>query len=316
MKDGFILRPARWDDLAAVAAITELEAKRFNDPLISSSVEELQAAWQEPGYNLETDACVVEAPNGLIVGYEEYSEDKPNQDVVLDGYVHPDYCGLGIGTAMLHWAKNRLLKDSESIPNSETVTLRVHISIDETAADVLLRAEGFQPTRYFWKMKTHLELAPPVPVIPAGFNLIPFNPDTHMQAIHAAHEEAFSDHWGYTPHTLESFVHRHTVQREFDPNLWFLLWDADQIAGYALCRFQDEEGWVGSLGVRRPWRKQGLGLYLLKQAFAAFYERQMPLVGLTVDSDSLTGATRLYEKAGMQKDKTYAQYALVLREAK
>jgi ribosomal protein S18 acetylase RimI-like enzyme len=57
---------------------------------------------------------------------------------------------------------------------------------------------------------------------------------------------------------------------------------------------------VGELGVLRPWRRRGLGRALLLQAFAAFRERGLGRAGLGVDAESLTGAHRLYESAGMR----------------
>ena len=59
-------------------------------------------------------------------------------------------------------------------------------------------------------------------------------------------------------------------------------------------------GWVGTLGVRRPWRKRGIGLALLRHSFNEFYRRGKRKVGLGVDAQNLTGALRLYESAGMQ----------------
>ncbi len=79
--------------------------------------------------------------------------------------------------------------------------------------------------------------------------------------------------------------------------------DGDEIAGINLCRpqsFDDAEvGWVGTLGVRRQWRKRGMGLALLRHSFNEFYRRGKRKVGLGVDAQNLTGALRLYENAGM-----------------
>ena len=57
--------------------------------------------------------------------------------------------------------------------------------------------------------------------------------------------------------------------------------------------------WVHVLGVRRPWRRRGLGLALLLRVFAEFYARGERRAVLQVDSENETGATRLYERAGM-----------------
>jgi ribosomal protein S18 acetylase RimI-like enzyme len=59
-------------------------------------------------------------------------------------------------------------------------------------------------------------------------------------------------------------------------------------------------GWVGILGVRRQWRRRGLGRALLLKALQEFRSRGFREVGLGVDAASLTGATRLYESVGMR----------------
>jgi len=90
------------------------------------------------------------------------------------------------------------------------------------------------------------------------------------------------------------------------------------VAGGCLCtlgRPEDAEmGWVNLLGVRRAYRKQGLGLALLQTAFAEFSQRGKKRVGLGVDAQNLTGALGLYEKAGMHVAMQQRSYQKVLRE--
>ena len=103
--------------------------------------------------------------------------------------------------------------------------------------------------------------------------------------------------------TFEDWRHWMTKAESFDPLLWFLALDGDEIAGFSLCR-QDatdvNAGYVGTLGVRRPWRRQGLGEALLLHSFKAFRQRGWTRGTLGVDASSPTGATRLYERAGMR----------------
>ena len=77
--------------------------------------------------------------------------------------------------------------------------------------------------------------------------------------------------------------------------------------------YQMDDGWVDTLGVRRPWRRKGLGMALLQHSFGEFYRRGKYKVGLDVDSQNLTGATRLYERAGMHVARTYISYEKELR---
>jgi ribosomal protein S18 acetylase RimI-like enzyme len=77
-----------------------------------------------------------------------------------------------------------------------------------------------------------------------------------------------------------------------------------EIAGMALNTLWafdgSDEGYVMTLGVRRPWRKQGLGLALLQHSFGKHYRRGKRRVALHLDASNLTGALRLYERAGME----------------
>ena len=59
--------------------------------------------------------------------------------------------------------------------------------------------------------------------------------------------------------------------------------------------------------------KKGLGLALLHHAFGVFYDQGKNSVGLGVDGDSLTRATKLYEKVGMKVQQQIVTYELELR---
>ena len=106
-----------------------------------------------------------------------------------------------------------------------------------------------------------------------------------------------------------------TSREDFDPSLWFIAWDgrSAEIAGYSLCRYRMGLGWVGTLGVRRAWRKRGLGEALLLHSFGEFYKRGTPTIGLGVDAQNPTSATRLYKKAGMYVAAEYVIYEKELR---
>jgi mycothiol synthase len=101
------------------------------------------------------------------------------------------------------------------------------------------------------------------------------------------------------PGNFEAWKHRKFERPDFDASLWFLAYEGEQIAGGALCSSHDEQGWVDALGILRPWRRKGLGMALLQHAFSEFYRRGLSKAGLGVDSQNLTGATRLYKRAGM-----------------
>ncbi len=302
------LRPAAWADLEGVTQLILDVCTADGDPTIAVTSEELAREWKSEDFHLETDAWVVQAPNGQIVGYEEFSNRHVHAKYSGDGYVHPDYLGRGIGTAMLRALDERALEEMKLAEPDLRVYIRNGLAAGDTYGREMHEAQGYQPIRFSWHMEINLTEAPSAPVWPEGVEVRPFVLDDHNQAVFEAHEEAFSDHWGHTPGTYADWQTRMTHHEDFDPSLWFIAWDGDQIAGYSLCRYRMGIGWVGSLGVRRPWRKHGLGMALLLHSFGEFHKRGMNTIGLGVDASNPTGATRLYQKAGMKITAEYVIY--------
>jgi len=123
-------------------------------------------------------------------------------------------------------------------------------------------------------------------------------------ALLATLNEAFADDPFWQEVTPSSFRAFYLGARGFDPALWLLAWDGDELAGLSLAYPEREAdaalGWIATLGVRLPWRRQGLGEALLRLSFSDLYARGLRRVGLGVDAQNVTGALRLYERVGMR----------------
>jgi mycothiol synthase len=307
------LRSVSWEDVKSVAQLILDVCIADGDPAITVTEEELSRFWGSSDFNIETDAWVVETREGKIVGYQEFYCKQAHAAMVGDGYVHPEFHELGIGTAMLRTLERRARQEMELAQPGRRVFIRNGVAGNDAAACELHENEGYQAIRFSWHMEIQLEVEPHVPAFPDGIELRPFLLDEHNHTLYEAHEEAFSDHWGHVLGTFESWNH-HVINREnFDSTLFFIAWDGDQIAGYSLCRYRMGSGWVGSLGVRRLWRKRGLGEALLLHSFQEFYKRGTRTIGLGVDAQNPTGATRLYTKAGMHVASESVVYEKELR---
>lgn len=310
-----VLRPAHWADLKPVAQLILDVCTADGDPTATTSEEDLRRFWNSPNFKLETDAWVVQTKEGKIVGYQEFYNRHAHASIAGDGYVHPEFHGLGIGTTMLRALERRACDEMKLAEPGLRVFIRNGMPIGDTSAREMHENEGYRPIRFSWHMEIKLEETPRTPTWPAGIELRPFVLDEHNSAVFEAHEEAFSDHWGHTPWTFEQWQHHISGREDLDPSLWFIAWDgrSAEIAGYSLCRYRMGIGWVGTLGVRRAWRKRGLGKALLLHSFGEFYKRGMQTIGLGVDAQNPTGATRLYQKAGMHVAAEYVIYEKELR---
>lgn len=307
---GLKLRPAQWADIKPVTQLILDVCTAEGDPTFAVTSEELEHEWKNPGFDLEKNAWVVENEDGRIVGYEEFNNRHAHASLMGDGYVHPEFMGHGVGTAMLRALEDRAREEEQLAESDLRIFIRNGMAIGDAVAREMHEHEGYKPIRYSWRMEITLNEAPPTPQLPTGIELRPFVREQHDYALFEAHEEAFSDHWGHTPGTYQRWQH-HFEDR--DRSLWYIAWDGDQIAGYSLCRYRMGIGYVGTLGVRRAWRKRGLGEALLLHSFNEFYKRGTRTIGLGVDAENPTGATRLYKKVGMHVASEYVIYEKELR---
>src|SRR5207244_5233923 len=129
------------------------------------------------------------------------------------------------------------------------------------------------------------EEPPPEPEWPEGLEPRPFEYE-HARAFWAADDEAFQDEDGYEQQPFEEFVTRRVESPRFDAGLWTAVWAGDEIAATLIVdRKRFGGGWIGGLGVRRRWRRRGLGRALLLRSFAPLYERGERRVSLNVPPD-------------------------------
>jgi mycothiol synthase len=295
----FVVRPTQWSDLEAVTTLIREVLTADGDAMSAVTAAELAREWKTEGFTLETDAWVAATANGRVVGCEEFNHRHAHAYFNGDGYVHPDYRGLGIGTALLRKVEERARVEMQLAEPDLRVYIRNGMSGADRSAREIHEYEGYKPLRHHWMMEINLAEAPMVKAFPDGIELRPFEKDAQNYLVFQAENEAFQDHWGNVPAAYNNWKLRKLGREEFDPSLWHVAWDDDQIAGYAQTRYRNEIGWVGNLGVRRPWRKRGLGEALLLHSFNEFYKRGITRIGLGVDASNPTGATRLYQKVGM-----------------
>ena len=310
---GLTLRHASWEDVTAVAKLSHDVAKMEGDASFVLNADELANEWKNEGFSVERDVFVVETQDGRVVGSEEFYNEKDHYKLKTDGCVHPEFRGLGIGTSLLREIGERSHAEMELAAPNVRVFIQSIINKNDEAGHALLRAEGYSLIRYYWRMEIKLQEAPPAVTFSDSIELRPFVKDEHAVAVWQADNEVFRDHWGSHEASYEEWSHRKFGRPEFDPTLWLIAWDGDQIAGFSQNRFRMGIGWVGTLGVRRPWRKKGLGLALLQHSFGEFYKRGMTTIGLGVDASNPTGATRLYQRAGMYVASEFATYEKELR---
>jgi len=319
---GWSMRPAHEDDIPALAI---LDAAHTRDAVgqVLRTENEIRIEWKSPTFDPSTDSQLVINASGKIAGWCEVYAFAPFVRMQSRLRIDPKVEVSATAEVLIDWAKERAREAMQSAPDGVRVILTQAAYATHPQYAELLQAADFTYTRSFLRMRIEMESLPEDPHWPQGITVRPMVAGADDRAAVHALRDAFQDHWGYveTPfeEDLEEWQQWIHEDEDFDTDLWLLAMDGDEIAGFCQCYpiVGDDPriGLVDELGVRRPWRGQGLATALLKHAFRTFYQRGKPVVELGVDAKSPTGATRLYEKAGMSVSWTNNIYEIEIRAA-
>ena len=287
LPDGFTARRVTPEDAPAVNALV-IAADEAVQGWSDSTETDLTHWWRE--VDLGHDSWVVDygsAPAAYGVLY-------PQGDTAdLDCYVHPERKGLGLGSWLLACGEERARE-------RELAKAHAWALAPDRDAQRLFELRGYREVRRYYHMLIDMDEPPPEAEWPKGFTVDTFAPED-AKVFHATLNEAFAEEWNWIPMPFERWLELRVRAPDADPSLWFIVREGDETAAVLRGDAQRfDSGWIGAVGVRKPWRKRGLGLALLHHAFGEFYGRGEKRVGLGVDSQNPTGATRLYERAGMR----------------
>lgn len=320
----FTLRPGRLEDLEQAVPMFNLSSQK----MIGADEFEMQeyiAEWTSPTINLEGDTRVAVTPDGKVLGViEVWNNTPPHVQNWIWARVHPEYEGQGIGTALMEWAEARAREKLVLAEPDTRVIMRTGTLAVNTTAKELFDAVGYTGIRHSFTMERVMDTPPEPPVIPKGIVIRPIIAPAEYEEIHRVDQEAFRDHWGHVDQPFEETFAQlmHFIQEsgKHDPALWFVAMDGDRMAGISLCRLvanaDPESGWVDTLAVRKEYRKHGVGLALLLHSFREFSQRGQRKAQLGVDSGNLTGALRLYQRAGMHVLRQFDLYEKELRSGR
>jgi len=303
LPEGYEIRPATIDDLDAVAAVmraADIDVTGGSD-LDADMIRDL---WSSPSIDLTLDAWVV--TNGdPIVAYAHVQEDG---DTRLKGWgdVHPGHLGRGIGSALLDQVEARAVERFAAVREG---LLDLAVADGNEGATVLMRSRGFGYVRSFRHMEIDLDGAPVDPGKPPdGIVIRGIEPERDLPETHAIFLDAFRDEWGYREVSFEEWKANEVDTPSFDPGFWFIAEDESGPVGAVSGLIWGQLGWVGELGVRKPWRGRGIAAALLRRSFSTFGTRGLERVRLNVDADNPTGAVALYERVGMRKVRGWEIY--------
>jgi mycothiol synthase len=314
---GLALRTYRPGDAAAMSKLANLIFEADGVPWRTEPAE--QENWLSTAtdrFDPARDAFLVEVDGALVATAESEWVDTTDglREFRMGAMVNPAWRRRGIGTWLQHMLEEHTGGLAARYPSERPVVLGTWAADSETERIALVKRFGFEPVRYFFDMVRPSLDDIEEPVLPDGLDIRPVNAG-QLKQLWDADVEAFLDHWGGFDGSDERFEQWKTDPK-FDPSLFVLAWDGDEIAGGVTNEISEAEnlafnrkrGWLHSVFVRRPWRRRGLGRAIVLRSLQVFRGVGMTSAGLGVDADNPTGALGLYTGTGFEVEMRFTAY--------
>jgi mycothiol synthase len=322
---GYRVRPTTLDDADAVDQLYAISYRPKNLPH-RPNADELRTDWQSPRFDLSTSSIMIEHDSQLIAIATIWDTSETPVRPWLSWVLHPDYYETAIAQYVIDWLEYTAQRVFDRCPADAKIAFETGVLLGYQPREALITANGYQHVRTFQRMVVRHDAPPPAVQMPAGFSLRPLRyPDELPDYVHAF-RDSFQDHYGYVDQAfaneLESWRHWLDHEPDFNPQTFYLAIDDQTGAIVAFCFAVDEQktdadyAYVHELGTCRAYRKRGLASTLLRHAFHDLYQRGRPNVALHVDADSITGATRLYQRVGMRPDQAFGDHEKIMRDGR
>ncbi len=317
--EGIRWRALTMDDAAVIVELEERVSAR-DHPTWSESLEELEEelthSWVDPARDgvlaLDTDGAAVAW--GLVV---EPPEPESLVRIMLFGGVDPARRGTGIGRRLLEWQHARarqLLSTSDHALPAWVMSYAADLAPEHGR---LLQRAGFEPARYFTTLECELSQPTPEATLPPEVTVEPFSAD-RSEAVRAAKNAAFADHWGSQPATREGWESTQTLP-SFRPELCRIARVGDEVVGFVITEINEDDwqrqgsrsAYIGLVGTVREWRGRGLASALLADVLQAYRAADLEVAVLDVDTENPTGALGVYTRLGFAPTARDVAYRVV-----
>jgi mycothiol synthase len=283
-----------------------------------STVEECQVRFDRAVQSVETDTlCAVNSARRLAATAWVTCDDSLQHEyrVFLDGRVHPEYRGHGLGSFILHWMEARARQMLSELEVNRPGVLRIDFYDRSEDALHLFEQHGFRLAFAEDEMRRDLSHPLPESHLPAGMTLVTWSPE-RAGLFFDAYRDAFRERPRFPHWSEETWRTMFASGASFRDDLSLLLLEGKEAVGFVLCHVEDAAevagglGWIAQMGVRPAWRKRGLGRALLCEVLHRLQSDGLGWAALEVNVDNHR-ALRLYNRLGFERYRRRTSYQKV-----
>jgi GNAT superfamily N-acetyltransferase len=270
------------------------------------TVDRLRTEYENlPNFDPSEDVVLAEV-DGEAVGYCQirwFQEVDGPLSTAHRERVRPDWRGRGITRALLeiNTSRARELARAHAEGPWRMGTITADTEVHRTR---LLEASGYHKERWYLEMLRDLgEPIGEVP-LPEGIEVRPVPPEAR-RGVFEAMWEAFRGSFAFREMDEKDWT-GFLESPEYQPDLWVVGWDGDEVAGSVISWIDAEEnarherlwGYNDSVAVGHAYRRRGLAKALLARSLVVLRDQGMEHARLGVDTQNPADALTLYSSQG------------------
>lgn len=301
------------EDLPGMAAASQ--AMRDADGILdTTSADDMAIQYANlTNSDLDRDLVIIEriAEPATIVGYarvewRDLTDGRRAFGSIL--VLAPAVRSPELARAVVAWTEVHITDNARHIPARPGATSFMQtytLGPDPTLPEALVALGWQQQGRGHEMLREPLDAVPSMP-LPDGLSWRPMVDDeATRRVIWDAMIEAFRDHRD-EPEASDADWRQFRDEPKYDPSLWAIAYDGDDVAGGALGLIDREliehqgiqRGYVDAVFTRPAWRRRGLARAAVVEVLVRFRERGMTSAFLEVDGLNPNQAMGLYESLG------------------
>jgi mycothiol synthase len=304
---GYTWRSWAEGDAAALAAF-EAACGRLDGMTQRRTLAEWQALTEADDSTARSTIAVNEAGEAAAAGWFAVEDRVDSVHAFLEGRVHPDFRGQGIGAALLAWLGAQAHGSLAAFSNDRPLFLRLIFYDRAPDAIALFEQQGYE--RQYAEDEYAFELKRPLPFLDISPELVweSWTPDNAVD-FYAAYRAAFATR---TDNLMSEAAWSHHFASPdddaFRPALSVLLRREETLPGYAVVHAETPvEAWITQIGVNAELRRRGWGAAIMVRVLHKMADAGFSRALLQVNQDNAQ-ARALYEALGFAKIKTLYAY--------
>ncbi len=317
-------------DIPAIVALINLAWGRYDEN--QTTVGEWQSDLSHPRVTPQRDVVLWETGTGelraLVAVFPSHEAGEDGHDAYVEVQAHPTFDTPEFTRHLLHHAEERMraICRERGLPRMTLIT-GCDTRYTQRVALLDSLAPAYGVNRHFYRMQRPLnDPAQPIlaPEFPAGFELVAGIEQTNLQGWVDMFNQSFIDHFNFHPTSVAEQQHFISTNPAYRPamNLTALAPDGT-LAAFCYTeidaeynqRVGQQMGLIGVLGVRRGFRRIGLGRAMLRAGLHCLQRNGAEIAQLGVDATNPNGAVRLYTSEGFAISRTFVSYGCAITPA-